>query len=102
MCIYSQHSLNKLSINDLTISTKTAADFYLNSSRCSSEVNLAGNRSDRVGSVPNLIGLEKSELKMAISRHNSFISYFQHKLNIPDFTVNNLLDAVKYIVEKET
>jgi hypothetical protein len=39
-----------------------------------------------------------AELKQALSRRNSFINYFDNKLNIPDLTVPNLLDAVNYIM----
>ena len=45
--------------------------------------------------------IEKNELKFALSRKNSFISYFDNKLNIPDVTVNTLLDAVNYIVRNK-
>ncbi len=38
------------------------------------------------------------ELKSAMSRKNSFISYFDDKLNVPDVTVNTLKDAVDYII----
>jgi hypothetical protein len=75
----------------------------LNSSRSSSEANLNSSRS-QIGSVANfsnVIGIEKTELKKAISRHNSFISYFENKQNVPDVTLNNLQDAVNYILNKE-
>ena len=55
----------------------------------------------RQNSVPNLENLEKKELKIAMSRHNSFISYFDNKYNIPDITVDNLKDAVDHIIQKE-
>lgn len=42
---------------------------------------------------------ELKELKGALSRKNSFISYFDDKQNIPDVTVNNLKDACEYIVK---
>ncbi len=42
--------------------------------------------------------LEKNELKSALSRRNSFISYFDNRLNVPDVTVNNFLDAVHHIL----
>lgn len=41
---------------------------------------------------------EQVELREALSRRNSFINYFDNKLNIPDVTVPNLLDAVNYIL----
>lgn len=44
------------------------------------------------------IDLEKSELKNALSRKNSFISYFDNKYNLPDLTVDNLYDAVQHII----
>lgn len=40
-----------------------------------------------------------SELQEALSRRNSFINYFDNKLNVPDVTVPNLLDAVNYIIQ---
>jgi hypothetical protein len=42
--------------------------------------------------------LEKIELKKALSRKNSFISYFENKYNLPDLTVDNLYDAVQHII----
>lgn len=39
-----------------------------------------------------------AELREALSRRNSFINYFENKLNMPDLTVPNLLDAVNYIL----
>lgn len=71
-------------------------EFYLSSN--SSQTNLAQSRPD---SVPNLLNLEKQELKIAMSRHNSFIAYFDNKLNVPDITVDNLRDAVDHIIKKE-
>lgn len=51
-------------------------------------------------SSPNLLFTPSSaELREALARKNSFISYFDNKLNLPDLTVDNLLDAVNYIVE---
>jgi hypothetical protein len=44
---------------------------------------------------------EKSELKEALLRRNSFISYFDNKCNIPDITVDNLKEAVKHILNKK-
>ena len=44
--------------------------------------------------------LEARDLQMALSRKNSFISYFDNKLNIPDLTFDNVLLAVEYIVRK--
>lgn len=40
-----------------------------------------------------------NELQEALSRRNSFINYFDNKLNVPDVTVPNLLDAVNYIIQ---
>lgn len=50
-------------------------------------------------SSANFLDIEALELRDALSRKNSFISYFDNKLNIPDVTVDNLLDAVNYIVQ---
>lgn len=78
----------------------SSSDSNLSSS--SSEVNLsAPSRRQQAESVPNLHALENDELKNALSRHNSFISYFDNKFNIPDLTVDNLRDAVKHILSKE-
>lgn len=44
--------------------------------------------------------LEKNELKSALSRRNSFISYFDNRLNVPDVTVGNFLDAVNHILAR--
>ncbi len=45
----------------------------------------------RSSSSLNLVDKDKIELKSAMSRKNSFISYFDNKLNVPDLTVGNLL-----------
>jgi hypothetical protein len=42
---------------------------------------------------------DMTELRNAMSRKNSFISYFDDKLNVPDLTVNTLKDAVDYIIK---
>jgi hypothetical protein len=42
---------------------------------------------------------ELKELKNALSRKNSFISYFDDRQNVPDVTVANLKEAVDYIVK---
>jgi hypothetical protein len=52
----------------------------------------------RSSSSLNLVDKDKIELKSAMSRKNSFISYFDNKLNVPDLTVGNLLDAVNHII----
>ena len=75
----------------------STSDFYISSS--SSEMNLTTR--NRPDSVPNLMNLEQHELKNAMSRHNSFISYFDNKYNLPDLTVDNLQDAVQHIINKE-
>lgn len=41
---------------------------------------------------------EAAELREALSRRNSFINYFENKLNMPDHTVANVLEAVTYIL----
>jgi hypothetical protein len=45
--------------------------------------------------------IESNELRTLLSRRNSFISYFDNKLNIPDLTFENLKDSVDYIVKNE-
>lgn len=47
----------------------------------------------------NLLDIDRNELRLALSRKNSFICYFENKLNIPDATVDNLKDAVDYILK---
>ena len=42
---------------------------------------------------------ELMELQSAMSRKNSFISYFDDKKNVPDLTVNTLKDACDYIIK---
>jgi hypothetical protein len=70
------------------------------------------NMIDMDSNVPNLIAtsdeqeadikIEDGKLKNLLSRRNSFISYFDNKLNIPDLTFENLNDAADYIVKNET
>ena len=55
-------------------------------------------RKNSLASNGNIVDLEKDELKKALSRKNSFISYFNNRYNIPDLTVDNLLDAVEHII----
>lgn len=49
-------------------------------------------------SSSNFLDVETMQLKEALSRKNSFISYFDNQYNIPDVTVDNLMDAVNYII----
>ena len=49
----------------------------------------------------NDLKIETTELRTLLSRRNSFITYFDNKLNIPDLTFDNLKDAVDYIVKNE-
>lgn len=42
--------------------------------------------------------LNENELRRAMS-HNSFISYFDDKMNIPDHTFDNLRHSVDYILK---
>lgn len=48
----------------------------------------------------NHVNLDKHELRDALSRKNSFISYFDDEENIPDLTVDNLKDAVDHIIRQ--
>lgn len=43
--------------------------------------------------------LDEAELARALSSKNSFISYFEDKLNIPDHTFDNLKHSVDYILK---
>ena len=45
--------------------------------------------------------LDKKELHTALSRKNSFISYFDNKYNSPDLTVKTLMDAVDHIIRQK-
>ena len=38
------------------------------------------------------------DLQSTMSRKNSFISYFDNRLNVPDLTVDNLSNAVDHIL----
>lgn len=42
----------------------------------------------------------ENELAQALSNKNSFISYFEDKLNIPDHTFENLRHSVEYIIKQ--
>ncbi len=42
---------------------------------------------------------EKIDSKELLSRQNSFINYFDNKLNVPDLIVDNLSDAVEHILQ---
>jgi hypothetical protein len=44
---------------------------------------------------------ERKRLKVAMSRKNSFMNYFENKMNIPDVTLDNLMCAVNYIIKKK-
>jgi hypothetical protein len=59
----------------------------------------AVNSNRRHGSSVSLKKDDLHELKSAMSRKNSFISYFDDKMNVPDVTVNTLKDAVDYIIK---
>ncbi len=63
--------------------------------------NLADVYADKEGS--DEIAVDKHRIKAAQKNHglrkNSFINYFEDSLNIPDLTVNNLNDAVDYILK---
>ena len=56
------------------------------------------NSKSKNSSTTNLVDIEKNELRSALSRKNSFISYFDNRLNVPDITVGNFLDAVQLII----
>lgn len=73
---------------------KNRVAFYQNSNN-SSTASL--NTSANSGSVV----IDKHELKRALSRKNSFIQYFEDRYNQPDLCVDNLLDAVNYIVGRK-
>lgn len=44
--------------------------------------------------------LDENELSQALSNQNSFISYFDDKLNIPDHTFDNLRHSVDFILRQ--
>ncbi len=73
--------------------------FYLNSnnSSTSSMVRNGISREGSLGSFAN--ALEKSQIREALSRTNSFIKYFEDKYNKPDLCVGTLMDAVDYIIQ---
>jgi hypothetical protein len=76
--------------NNLNDSMDGRVSFYQGSNRSSS------------ASLYNNVGtIDKHELKKALSRKNSFIQYFEDKYNQPDLCLENLLDAVNYIVGKK-
>ncbi len=76
--------------NNLNDSMDGRVSFYQGSNRSSST------------SLYNNVGtIDKHELKKALSRKNSFIQYFEDKYNQPDLCLENLLDAVNYIVGKK-
>ncbi|CAF0747107.1 unnamed protein product [Brachionus calyciflorus] len=47
----------------------------------------------------NQFDFDTNELRNALSRKNSFISYFDDHQNMPDLTVDNLKDAVEHIIK---
>ena len=53
----------------------------------------------RADSNASQLDLEKLELRKALSRKNSFISYFENKLNKPDMVFDNLKEAVEHIIK---
>lgn len=53
----------------------------------------------RADSNASQLDLEKLELRKALSRKNSFISYFENKLNKPDLVFDNLKEAVEHIIK---
>ena len=42
---------------------------------------------------------DRAEISEKVLQDNSFVNYFQNKQNIADLTVNNISDAVDYIVK---
>lgn len=53
-------------------------------------------------SEPSVIQKESTDhenLSGIVSRKNSFINYFENRLNVPDQTVDTLMDAVDYILD---
>lgn len=95
--------------NDLLVHLRSLFnDTLIDSNNNQTEEGSKGESSDsnnntlvKVESTANLLvtDYDKRELRDALSRKNSFISYFDHPLNNPDLTVDNLKDAVEYIVK---
>lgn len=99
---------NKSNNNDEEDNESSAADLSIvvqpaSSSRHGSEAGtmIPASGSHKASSSSFLVGDSNavSELQEALSRRNSFINYFDNKLNMPDVTVPNLLDAVNYIIQ---
>jgi HAD superfamily hydrolase (TIGR01456 family) len=90
------HLQNLFQHTSLSDMNNNANDSY-ESNRISRENSL---RSLRNESNTSKSELEVRDLQMALSRKNSFISYFDNKLNIPDLTFDNALLAIEHIVKK--
>ena len=87
---------NSTSCENLNVNKKS---FYLNSNN-SSTSSMARRRMSREGSVGSFASAsEKSQIREALSRKNSFIQYFEGKYNTPDLCVDTLMDAVDYIIK---
>lgn len=86
---------------DLNNNMITSGDFTNDSNLPSRQSSIRSQRSIRDESqLSQAENMEKKDLQRALSRKNSFISYFDNSLNIPDLTFDNLLVAVEYIVRK--
>lgn len=87
--------------NDTGFSETSSTDENNNSTKSTSISRTdSSSRLARTESSASLsIEMDRRELRNALSRKNSFISYFDNKQNIPDLTVNNLKDAVDYIIK---
>lgn len=91
--------------NDLMVHLKNLFQTNVEININQNEDNYHNDHTNNTLSVPiiktdsnNHFDMDKNELRNALSRKNSFISYFDDKDNIPDLTVDNLKDAVDHII----
>lgn len=87
------------SSNEDTISEETSSSSSSGLVDSNNNSYISGRCMRRNDSNVSMKAEELEELKNAMSRKNSFISYFDDKLNVPDVTVNTFKDAVDYIVK---
>ena len=95
----SNNNMSTSSSNEDTISEETSSSSSSALVDSNNNSYISGSGLRRNDSSVSMKAEELEELKNAMSRKNSFISYFDDKLNVPDVTVNTLKDAVDYIVK---
>lgn len=92
---------NNMDVETTTENSDCSKPFYVNSNN-SSTSSLFKRRMSREMNLGNLAGvLAKKQLREAMSRKNSFIQYFEDSYNTPDLCVDNLMDAVNYIIHEK-